>query len=67
METRRATVQANVIVRHCFIEVNQVADALAKYCLYNKDVLIFDPKDFPKDATGPYTLAKFRMPSIRHR
>ncbi|KAK4716148.1 hypothetical protein R3W88_014486 [Solanum pinnatisectum] len=66
METRRINLQANVIVQHCFREVIQAADIQAKYYLYSKDVLIFDPIDLPKDEAGMYTIDIIWMPSLRH-
>ncbi|XP_070055169.1 uncharacterized protein [Nicotiana tomentosiformis] len=65
-QTKQMLCQANVEVRHCWREANQVADGLAKHAnTIQECMILFAFHDLPKDAKGAYHLDKWQLPSMR--
>lgn len=54
-------------VRHCYKKVNQVADALAKWSITKKELVIFAHVHLPSIAIEPYRLDPIQMESLRHK
>ncbi|XP_016461141.1 uncharacterized protein LOC107784512 [Nicotiana tabacum] len=67
-QTKQMLCQANVEVRHCWREANQVADGLAKHAnTIQEGRILFAFQDLPRDAKGAYHLDKWQLPSMRIR
>ncbi|KAL3377123.1 hypothetical protein AABB24_003501 [Solanum stoloniferum] len=60
--------QRNIIVKHCYREGNEVADALAKYATnIQEPIIYFQESKLPAEVRGLLRMNKLHLPSFRRR
>ncbi|WMV12183.1 hypothetical protein MTR67_005568 [Solanum verrucosum] len=60
--------QRNIIVKHCYREGNEVADALAQYATtIQEPIIYFQESKLPAEVRGLLRMNKLHLPSFRRR
>ncbi|XP_075098987.1 uncharacterized protein LOC142175879 [Nicotiana tabacum] len=67
LKTKNYINMANVIIQHGFREVNQVADALAKWSIENPDHVFTSVNTLSQGANWDHTGDLMQMASLRHK